>query len=143
MSFLSLVGIGVAAAVLIVTAGRASRFDRDRSLYPTTLVVIALLYVLFGVQSGAPVAVAAESAVALAFVGLAVVAFRRRSAVVLAAGLALHGFWDLAHPMLLPISDAVPSWWPAFCLGVDVALAAFVFVRWPRVYERDAVAERT
>ena len=45
---------------------------------------------------------------------VAVVAFRRRSPVLLAAGLALHGLWDVAHPALLPASDAVPTWWPTF-----------------------------
>jgi hypothetical protein len=48
-------------------------------------------------------------------------------AALLAAGLALHGLWDVAHPALLPASDAVP----AFCLGVDLPLAVWVYLRWP------------
>ncbi len=123
--------IGLFAAVAIVVSGRAAGFDGDRSFLPTVLVVIALLYVLFGVEDGAPTVVVAETAVALAFVVVAVVAFRRRSPALLAAGLALHGIWDLAHPALLSSSDAVPVWWPAFCLGVDIPLAAWAFARWP------------
>lgn len=61
----------------------------------------------------------------------AVVAFRRQSPALLALGLALHGLWDIAHPAVLPTSDAVPIWWPAFCLGVDLPLAAWAYVRWP------------
>ena len=122
---------GVAAAGAIVASARAAGFDRDRSFYPTVLVVIALLYVLFGVEDGAASVVVAETAVALGFIVVAVIAFRRRSPALLAAGLALHGLWDLAHPALLPASDAVPGWWPAFCLGVDLPLAAWVYLRWP------------
>ncbi|MEM1117705.1 MAG: hypothetical protein AAGJ11_14435 [Bacteroidota bacterium] len=122
---------GVAAAGAIVASARAAGFDRDRSFYPTVLVVIALLYVLFGVEDGAASVVAAETAVALGFVAVAVVAFHRRSPVLLAAGLALHGLWDVTHPAILPASDAVPAWWPAFCLGVDLPLAAWVYARWP------------
>ena len=68
-----------------------------------------------------------ETAVAAGFIA---VAFRRRSAVLLAAGLALHGLWDLVRPGLLPESDAVPAWWPAFCLGVDVLLATWALWAW-------------
>lgn len=117
---------GVATAAVIAAFARATGFDRDRSFYPTILVVIALLYVLFGVEKGAPAVVAAETAAALAFVAVAVVAFRRCSPALLAIGLALHGLWDVAHPALLPASDAVPTWWPAFCLGVDLPLAGWV-----------------
>lgn len=122
---------GVAAAVAVAASARASRFDRDRAFYPTVLVVIALLYVLFGVEDGAASVVAAESGVALVFVALAVVAYRRGSPALLAIGLAAHGLWDVAHPALLPTSDAVPTWWPAFCLGVDMPLSAWVYVQWP------------
>ena len=122
---------GLVAALVVAVAARASGFDRDRSFYPMVLVVIALLYVLFGVEDGAASVVAAEAAVALAFVALSVAAFRRRSPALLAAGLALHGAWDLAHPVVLPASNAVPSWWPAFCIGVDLPLAAWVYLRWP------------
>ncbi|MEM1043596.1 MAG: hypothetical protein AAGI91_13315 [Bacteroidota bacterium] len=122
---------GIVVALATIAAGRVSGFDRDRSFYPTVLAVIALLYVLFGVESGAPAVVSAESVVAFAFVAVAVLAVRRRSALLLAAGLALHGLWDLAHPALLPASDAVPGWWPAFCFGVDLPLAAWAYARWP------------
>ena len=122
---------GVAAAVAVVASSRAAGFDRDRSFYPTGLVVIALLYVLFGVEAATPIVTATESAIALAFVALAVAAFRRRSPTLLALGLALHGVFDLVHPAVLPASDAVPTWWPAFCLGVDGALAVWVWARWP------------
>jgi len=77
--------VGSAGAFAVVAAERASGFGRDRSFYPTVLAVIAVLYVLFGVEDGVPGVIAAETAVAGAFVAVAVVAFRRRSATLLAA----------------------------------------------------------
>ena len=134
---------GVATAAVIVAFARTTGFDRDRSFYPTVLVVIALLYVLFGVEEGDLSVVAAETAVALVFVATAIVAFHRRSPMLLAAGLALHGVWDAAHPALLPSSDAIPTWWPAFCLGVDLPLAAWAYVRWPqRPHAEDSAPSR-
>lgn len=100
--------------VAFVASSRAGGVDRDRSFYPTVLVVIALLCVLFGVETGAPTVIAAELAMAL-----------------LALGLALHGAFDLVHPAVLPASDAAPPWWPAFCLGVNGAFALWVWTRWP------------
>ena len=123
---------GLLLAALVVLAARAVGFDGDRSFYPALLVFIALLYVLFGVQAGTLPVIAAETAVALAFSGVAILAYRRTSNLLLAAGYAAHGVWDLAHPALLPGSDAVPPWWPAFCLGVDLAIAGYLVVR-PRL----------
>ena len=130
-AFLLFVAVGLVGAVALVVSARLSGFDRDRSFYPTVLCTIALLYVLFGVQAGGATVIAVETAVAFVFVAAAVVAHRRGSAALLAAGLAAHGLWDLVHGHVLPASGAVPPWWGPFCLGVDVALAAFVALRWP------------
>ena len=97
-----LVFIGLAGATVNGGAGRLSRFDRDGSFYPTVLAVIAFLYVLLGVEAGAAPIVAAEQAVALAFATVAIVTYRRGSAALLAAGLAAHRLWDLAHDRALP-----------------------------------------
>ena len=123
---------GLILAALVVLAARTVGFDGDRSFYPALLVFIALLYVLFGVQAGTLPVIAAETAVALAFSGVAILAYRRTSNLLLAAGYAAHGVWDLSHHALLPGSDAVPLWWPAFCLGVDLAIAGYLVVR-PRL----------
>ena len=45
--------IGLALAPAIVALGRLSGLDRDRALYPVTLIVIAAYYVLFATMGGA------------------------------------------------------------------------------------------
>ena len=52
MNLLALVS-GVVTAAVIAAFERATGFDRYRSFYPTVLVVIAPLNVLFGVADGA------------------------------------------------------------------------------------------
>ena len=81
-------------ATLVVLAARVVGFEGDRSFYLALLVFIALLYVLFGVQASTLPIIAAETAVALTFSGVAVLAYRRTSDLLLAAGYAMHGVWD-------------------------------------------------
>lgn len=44
--------IGIALAPAIVLLGRLTGLDRDRALYPVTLIVIAAYYVLFATIGG-------------------------------------------------------------------------------------------
>ena len=116
-------------ATLVVLAARVVGFEGDRSFYLALLVFIALLYVLFGVQASTLPIIAAETAVALTFSGVAVLAYRRMSDLLLADRYAAHGIWDLFHPAPLPDSDAVALWWPAFCFGVDLATVGYLVAR--------------
>jgi hypothetical protein len=61
-----------------------------------------------------------------AFAAVAVLGFRL-SLWLAAAGLLAHGLMDFVHASLVD-NPGVPAWWPAFCLGYDVAAAAFLAV---------------
>jgi hypothetical protein len=67
--------IGLALAPAIVGLGRLSGLDRDRALYPVTLIVIAAYYVLFATMGGAQ-ALPGELMAATVFVVVAIVGFR-------------------------------------------------------------------
>ena len=45
---------------------------------------------------------------------------------IVAIGLAAHAILDAFHGHLVT-NPAVPDWWPAFCIGFDVAAAAWLF----------------
>lgn len=116
--------IGVVLAVVLAIFTRASGFDRDRVLYPTMLIVIALYYVLFAVM-GAPVGVlVVETLVMAGFACFAVLGFRGNLWWV-AAAIAGHGVFDFVRGPLIQ-NPGVPSWWPAFCGSIDVALGAWL-----------------
>lgn len=114
--------IGIVLAVAVAAFGRISRFDRDRSFYPTVLIVIGSIYVLFATMSGSIETVLVESIGMAAFATAAVAGFRY-SAWIVVAGLAAHGAFDFVHGYLI-VNSGVPAFWPAFCGTYDVVAAA-------------------
>lgn len=99
-------------------------FDRDRSFYPTVLIVIALFYILFAVMGGSPSALIAEMIPVTLFVALAIAGFKINAWLVV-GGLAAHGVFDFFHSRLIT-NPGVPLWWPSLCLAYDIALAVLL-----------------
>ena len=85
------------------------------------LAAIAAVYVGFAVADGRPRVIAAESAVALAFVLLAAVSLVG-PAWLLVAGYVGHGLKDLWQERHHFVADT--RWWPPFCAAVDWLVAA-------------------
>lgn len=117
-----LIGTLLAAAVGI--SATIFGLDRDRAFYPTVTIVIASYYALFAVMGGSAQALVVESAVAIAFMAAAVVAFRSSLWLAVAA-LFAHGIFDFAHGHLIA-NPGVPNWWPAFCLAYDVVAGIYL-----------------
>jgi hypothetical protein len=118
--------IGVVLALSTVAFGRLVGFDRDRAYYPIVLIITASYYVLFAVMGGSTSALIAESIAMTIFVVVAVAGFKFNIWLVVAA-LAGHGIFDLVHGHLIT-NPGLPTWWPAFCLAYDVAIAAAVAI---------------
>jgi hypothetical protein len=136
MGFIVGVSLALAAGAFASWVG----FDRERSFYPTVMLVIALYYVLFAAMSGSPHVIMIESAVAAVFWVLSVLGFKRSLWVVVAA-LALHGALDIVHPHVF-INPGVPVFWPDFCSAYDFVAAGYlaVLLRRPRVQINHATA---
>ncbi|MGZ8998712.1 MAG: hypothetical protein ACXW2T_07650 [Allosphingosinicella sp.] len=113
---------GVLIALAVSAFAALVGLDRDRSFYPTVLIVIAVYYDLFAVMSGSTAALMVEIVASLPFAAVAVIGFRR-SPWIVAAGLAAHGVFDYFHADLIE-NPGVPAWWPAWCLAYDIAAAA-------------------
>lgn len=116
--------IGVLSAVAIAAFARSMGFDRDRSFYPTVLVVIASYYILFAVMGGSLQALVWELAAALAFSAVAVTGVLRLP-VLVGVGIFSHGLFDFVHHMLME-NAGVPGWWPVFCGSLDLVLGLWV-----------------
>jgi hypothetical protein len=116
--------IGVVLALIAGISLTLLRMDRDRGVYPTILIVIALLYELFAAMGGSPHALLAESIPAIIFIALAVAGFKSTLWFTV-AGLALHGIWDFVHPIFIQ-NPGVPTFWPAFCSAYDVTAALYL-----------------
>jgi hypothetical protein len=116
--------IGAFLALAIGIFATAIGLDRDRSFYPTVMIVIASLYSLFAVMGDSNQALVAESLIGAAFVTAAALGFRSSLWIVVAA-LATHGIFDLLHGQAIA-NPGVPSWWPQFCLTYDVTAAGYL-----------------
>jgi len=128
---LSLVVFGLAAVV---------GFDRERTFYPTVLIVIASYYVLFAAMGASRRTLIIEIIVASGFLLFAVLGFRNNFWLIVAA-LVSHGAFDLIHRFFID-NPGVPHWWPGFCLAFDALLGVFLAVRLIRHPERVAFERR-
>jgi protein-S-isoprenylcysteine O-methyltransferase Ste14 len=116
--------IGLFLALGISIGATAIGFDRDRSFYPTILIVIAFLYGLFAMIAGSTHALLGEALPMVLFVTAAGIGFKKKLWWVV-AGLVAHGVFDFFHRDLIS-NPGVPVWWPGFCLTYDVTAGAYL-----------------
>ena len=118
--------VGIAVAALVSLFANFFKFDRDRSFYPTVLIVVGSYYVLFATMAGSGRAVIVEVIVMMLFVAAAV-AGMQWSPWFVVAGLAGHGVFDFFHGSIID-NPGVPQFWPPWCLSYDVMAAACVAI---------------
>ena len=118
--------VGALLALGIGAMATGVGLDRDRAFYPTVMMVIALLYVLFAAIGGSTAALLVETVVAAVFIAAALIGFKR-SLWLVAAALAAHGIQDVFHGRVIA-NPGVPAWWPAFCSAYDVVAAGYLGV---------------
>ena len=115
--------LGIGLALAVGAFARWLGLDRDRSFYPTVMMVIACIYGLFAVMGGSP-AFPIEAGIGLGFIAVAAVGFKKSPWFVVAA-LVGHGLFDLVHPHAIE-NRGVPVWWPDFCSAYDVTAGAWL-----------------
>lgn len=116
--------IGFSLALGISIGATVIGFDRDRSFYPTVLIVIAFLYGLFAILGGSPHALLIELLPCALFVIAAVTGFKK-SLWWAVAGLVGHGLFDYVHRHLIS-NPGVPAYWPGFCGTYDVVAGVYL-----------------
>lgn len=124
------IGIIVAAVAGVALAlpylGYARRTRDPRRLFATGLAIAALAYVVFALTRGTTRDVAIEAGGVLLFGSIARAA-RRGAPWLLALAWAAHVAWDvLLHSMTA--STYAPWWYPAACIGFDLAVAAAILL---------------
>ena len=116
--------VGLVLALAVSVFATRVGLDRDRAFYPTVMIVIALIYVLYAVIGGSSRALAIESVISLGFIFAATIGFKRNLWIV-AGALAGHGIYDFFHDYLVS-NPGVPPWWAMFCLTYDIAAAGYL-----------------
>lgn len=117
-----LIGFFLALSVSIVAT--AIGFDRERSFYPTVLMVIALLYALFAAIAGSIHVLLSEALPIVLFMFAAMIGFKRKLWWVV-AGLIGHGIFDFVHRDIIS-NPGVPIWWPGSCMTYDVTAGVYL-----------------
>jgi hypothetical protein len=123
--------VGLILALAVGSLATLVGFDRERSFYPTVLMVVGSYYVLFAAEGSTPSILACEAVGTALFVAAAVVGFRN-SLWIVVAGLFGHGVFDAFHGHILA-NAGTPAWWPAFCGTYDVTAAAYLALRLSKV----------
>lgn len=116
--------VGAILALMVGVMGTVVGLDRDRAFYPTIMMVIALIYVLFAAIGGSTDALLIESAIATVFFAVSIIGFKR-SLPLVAVALAAHGIFDVFHGQIIA-NPGVPVWWPEFCSAYDVVAAGYL-----------------
>lgn len=116
--------IGIVLALSVGLLATVTGLDRDRAFYPTVMIVIAFYYALFALMSGSIQVLVSECIVIVAFLCASIAGFKT-SLWLVAAALAAHGMFDLAHDHLIN-NPGVPTWWPHFCSAYDVVAAGYL-----------------
>jgi hypothetical protein len=116
--------VGVLLAIGVGLFATSLGLDRDRAFYPTVMIVIAMVYVLFAAMGASTDVLLRECMFAAAFIAVAAVGFKT-SLWWVAGALAAHGIFDFTHAAFVT-NPGVPAWWPAFCATYDVTAAAYL-----------------
>jgi hypothetical protein len=118
--------IGVVLALGIALGATVIGFDRERSFYPTVLIVIAFLYGLFAILGGSMHALLLEALPITLFVTAAVLGFKKTLWWAV-AGLIGHGLFDYVHGHFI-LNPGVPAYWPGFCGTYDVIAGGYLAI---------------
>ena len=129
MSVLSGVLVGLGAAVPTILVGALLPLDAALAFVAVLLGVTAGVYLGFAVGTGDISTVLAEALGVAVFLALGAGALvAGHGAGLVAVGFGLHALWDLAHRPG-PLDAGEPAWYSAACVGYDVALGAFILIR--------------
>lgn len=122
MRFTILALIGALQAAAIAWVAHTWLRRHERLIYAAILIATALTYVIWAMMDDA-------ESVGLEAVGLAIFAVAGvvgvRRALTLAAAWAAHAVWDLG--LHGPHTPYVPWWFPSYCVGFDLLLAAVIW----------------
>jgi hypothetical protein len=113
--------VGVAGGVLTGLIGWSPFIPDPLAFHSVALSVIGAIYLGFALSDGRISIIILELSLATGFVVLALLGLWLAPALV-AIGLVLHGFWDLAHRPR-GVTTKLPSWYPPFCAAYDFVFA--------------------
>ena len=114
--------IGLSTTVAIVAFVEIFRNIDLKFFAALTLAVIPFIYIGFSIH---PHTLALTIPAASFFLMFAYWGYKRNY-ILIVAGLALHGLWDVAFPY---VSSVAPHGYDIFCITIDVLLAIYFYLK--------------
>ena len=118
---------GVLVAVSMIISSRLQNISHW--LFSVALIVLPVIYVVFGIVTGDSITIVNELLVGIPFIVAGFLCLRltfKASGYLLASLWLIHGGYDLYHDFLF-MNSGVPSWYPVFCAVVDVVVGLYLF----------------
>lgn len=112
---------GIASGGLTALIAWSSFIPDPLAFHSVALAIIGAIYLGFALSDGRLSIMILELSVGTGFVVLALLGLWL-APMFLAIGLALHGFWDLAHRPR-GVTTKLPAWYPPFCAAYDFVFA--------------------
>ena len=124
MKALKEVSIGLLLGIVSISFSSFFNEQQQLEIWVILLVVIASIYIGFGINDGRKTEMLTEVTfgilfIVVAFLGLWV------SVWILIGGYFLHGIWDLVHRPSM-IETNVQKWYPPFCMVYDWTIAIWL-----------------
>jgi hypothetical protein len=121
--------VGFGAGLVAVAIGAVLPDPVAYIYFGAQLAAIGWVYFGFGVADGRPVSIAVQVVSASVFLTIGFLAAYHQSTVLLGLGFIAHGAWDWVH------HDGhgpthVRSWYPPFCVTVDVVTGVPLLAGW-------------
>lgn len=120
--------LGVVAGAVVLAYTRRQKPEHEFRLLALGLAIAAVIYVGLGFVWGNASWVGIEAAGVLFYTAFIWLAYRK-NIVWLAVGWFLHTGWDVALHLFGPGEHIVPAWYAFACIGYDVLMAGYIYVR--------------
>jgi hypothetical protein len=117
---------GVVGGALTGWIGWSSFIPDPIAFHSVALTMIGAIYLGFALSDGRLSIMILEGLAGTAVIVLALLGLWWAPGIV-AVGLILHAFWDLAHRPRL-VTTKVPRWYPPFCAAYDLVFAGVFLV---------------
>ena len=113
--------VGLLGGILTALIAWSPIIPDPLAFHTVSLTMIGAIYMGFAFADGRPAIMILELSVATVFITLALLGLWI-APMFIAAGLVLHGIWDLLHGPR-GIKTKLPPWYPPFCAAFDFVFA--------------------
>lgn len=113
--------VGLLGGVLTALIAWSPIIPDPIAFHTVSLAMIGAIYMGFAFADGRPAIMILELSVATGFITLALLGLWV-APMFIAAGLVLHGIWDLLHSPR-GVKTKLPAWYPPFCAAFDFLFA--------------------